>query len=252
MEEDGRLELEGQSVTLERAAFMQLAQLGGFGLGARYLAERCDPALRAINVNRHFQGQGQRMVSLRMRQPAQGIPQIYAAVTPSYTVVDTDRVLETMTPALRDAHTELCYDGQGVRGSALWMPDSIVDLAAGDVFKTGVRIETDDTGRGRIRIAGVVWRNRCLNLIILGVGSVETCSAVHRGDPQRILDRVREGVLQARDKVGDFLETRGRARQLPVEPEPTFRRWLDRTPLQLQGLRSERDREGVVTALMRA
>ena len=35
MEEDGRLELEGQSVTLERAAFMQLAQLGGFGLGAR-------------------------------------------------------------------------------------------------------------------------------------------------------------------------------------------------------------------------
>ena len=35
------------------------------------------------------------------------------------------------------------------------------------------------------------------------------------------------------------------------EPEPTFRRWLDRKQHQLQGLRSDRDREGVVTALMR-
>lgn len=57
----------------------------------------------------------------------------------------------------------MLYDGTGGRATALWMPDQVVDLVAGDLFKVGVRIQTDDTGRGRIRVAGVVWRNRCLN-----------------------------------------------------------------------------------------
>ena len=50
----------------------------------------------------------------------------------------------------------MLYDGTGGRATALWMPDQVVDLAAGDLFKVGVRIQTDDTGRGRIRVAGVV------------------------------------------------------------------------------------------------
>ena len=182
MDIDGSLWVHGRNLELEQPAFMQLAHLGGFGMGARYLSQRCDPVLRAENVNAQLFKAGQRQLCLRSRLGSSGNRQVFATVTPTYSAVDSDKVLGAVEHALIDAHTELYYDGTGIRGTALWMPDEIVDLAAGDIFKTGVRIETDDTGRGRIRISGVVWRNRCLNLIIIGEGEVETVAAVHRGD----------------------------------------------------------------------
>jgi hypothetical protein len=72
---------------------------------------------------------------------------VYATVTPTYTPVDADEVLREVAPALGDAKAEIVYDGTSVRGTALWMPNEVVDLAAGDVFKIGVRVETHDAGQ---------------------------------------------------------------------------------------------------------
>lgn len=245
----GKLHSGAKSLGLEPMAFQQFANLAGFGLAARYFKEMCPAHLRAINLNHLLRALPDRDVVLRTRQgPANG-RQVFAAVTPTYAAVDTDQVLQAVSEHLADAHTELRYDGTGIRATALWMPDQVVDLAAGDVFKAGVRVETDDTGRGRIRISGVVFRNLCLNLIIIGEGEVETVSLVHRGDPERILRIVRAGVDQAREAVGQFLEAWGHARTVKVDPYETIQKWVAERKVQV---RSRQDDDAVVEELLSA
>lgn len=227
----GTLRVQEQELGLEVDAFQQLAILGGFGIGARYLSECCPAPLRATNVNAQFQRAPNRSILLRTRAADADTRQVFAAVTPTYTPVDTDLVLGTVGSALADAHTEMVYDGTGIAATALWMPDQVVDLAAGDIFKAGVRISTDDTGRGRVRITAVVFRNRCLNLLIIGEGTIETVAAVHKGDAAAILDRVRLGVGAAREKIAEFLVAWGHARTVMVDAEQLIRDWVEHKKL---------------------
>lgn len=249
MTEHGTLMVRGEEHQLDIGAFYQLALHGGFGMGARYLAEKCDGELRATNVNRQLQRAQNRTLTLRTRTlgEEESTRTVFATVTPTYAPVDTDMVLGTLVGSLSDARTEMVYDGSGVAATALWMPDRVVDLAAGDIFKAGVRVETDDTGRGRIRISAVVYRNRCLNLLIIGEGTVETVSAVHKGSPEAILSKVALGIGEARAKIVDFLEAWGHARTVKVEPEKLIRRWVEDNKLLPRG---ERSRDAVVEAIL--
>lgn len=249
MTDRGTLLANGEEYWLETGSFHQLATLGGYAMGARYLAERCDPALRATNVNAQLQQAGNRGITLRTRLVGHR-RSVFASVTPTYAAVDSDEVLETVGPTLSDARVEMRYDGSGIRATALFMPDQVVDLAAGDVFKVGVRVETDDTGRGRIRITGVVWRNLCLNLIIIHEGEVETVSLVHRGDPARIRALVADGVGEARASVGNFLDAWGHARTVQVDVEETLRSWVESKKLHVPGTRTAAQRDALVDDLL--
>ncbi|MDP2314892.1 MAG: hypothetical protein Q8P41_18475 [Pseudomonadota bacterium] len=250
MTEHGTLLVDGEEFAIEGGAFFQLAAHAGFGMGARYLAELCPSPRRALNVNAHLSAAKARQVTLRTRASEEReLRQVYATVTPTYAAVDTDQVLGVVLRDLEYARTEMVYDGSGVRATALYMPDKVVDLAAGDIFKSGVRIETDDTGRGRIRISAVVWRNRCLNLLIIGEGVVDTMSQVHRGSTSKIVNAVAKGVKEARAKIGDFLNAWGHARSVLVDPETILRRWVDDKKVFVQG---ERDRDLVVQRLLDA
>lgn len=227
MNNQGELLMGGDTLGMEVSAFAQLAMLSGFGSGTRYLTKLCPRDLRAENFNRQARLRPDRELVLRTRLGPDGGRRAFATVTPTYSAVDTDQVLLAVEHALTDAHTEMRYDGAGVRATAMWMPDQIVDQSAGDVFKVGVRIETDDTGRGRIRISGVAFRPACLNLLIISEGKVETVSLVHRGDPERILSIVRDGVDEAREKVGTFLEAWGHARTVKVDVQELLREWVE-------------------------
>lgn len=111
----GQLLADGELLHLESRAFHQLATLCGFGNGGRYLADQCEPEVRAANVNYQLQRSGRDRVVLRSRVDGVGQRTVYAAVTPSYTAVDVDQVLEVVSPALADAHTEMVYDGSAQR-----------------------------------------------------------------------------------------------------------------------------------------
>jgi len=250
MLESGELLVEGTSLELERPAFQQLATLCSFGSGAKYLAEHCPADLRAMNVNRQLKGL-RRRVTLRTRE-ARGSRRVFAAVTPTYSPVDSDSVLRAITPDLKDAHAELRYDGTGIEATALFMPDEIVDLAAGDVFKIGVRASSNDTGRGRIRLSAVVWRNLCLNLIILDEAESATVNQVHRGSTDKILSSLEDGVLAAREKVSDFLEAWGHARSVRVNAKDELKRLVEERKLKLPGIRSAEKRDQVVEELLSA
>lgn len=250
--EDGRLCHDGEHYLLDVDAFSQLATLGGFGVGYRYLVDKCSPELRAQNVNEQLGRADNRSITLRSRNGRDGSRVVFAVVTPTYAVVDTDQVLVAVSDHLGDSHVEVLYDGKGIRATSLWMPDHVVDLAAGDVFKVGVRIETDDTGRGRIRVEAVAFRNRCLNLVIIGEGSVETVSQVHRGTPSHILAIVQDGVEAARGKIGAFLEAWGHARTVKLDARETLKSWVDEKKVQVPGVRTEGDREQLVSTLLSA
>jgi len=250
MGERGELLIDDQPYGLEASAFHQVASLAGFGSGARYLARMCSSELRATNVNEQLgKVHHRKQVVLRARADGSGRRVVFAAVTPTYSVCDTDEVLAAVVGDLAEARTEMRYDGSGVRATALFMPDTVVDLAAGDVFKAGVRISTDDTGRGRIRITAVVFRNQCLNLIVIQEGSVETVSQVHRGSPERILQTVRTGVQEARSTIASFLEAWGHARTVKVDPESQFNAWLTRGQVKLP---IKEKRQDTLEVLMRA
>jgi len=250
MTDDGTLRVGSEELGLETAAFSQFASLAGFGCGVSYLANCCPADLRAENVNRQLQRARDREITLRTRLVDGEHRSTYAVVSPSYAAVDSDRVLEVVCDSLRDSRAELVYDGTGVRATGLWMPNVVQDLAAGDVFKVGVRVQTDDTGRGRIRISGVAFRNLCLNLIIIGEGEVETVSVVHRGNPQRILDIVAEGVERARGTVGRFLESWQFARSTRVDVPQTIRSWVEQKKLKVPGVRSAAQRDALVEKLL--
>jgi hypothetical protein len=221
MADDGRLTLpDGRALTVTRSAFGQLAIRGGFGAGVRYLADNCDPARRALNVSADLANADKPAV-LRTRNGGE----VFAVVSPSYAAVDADRVLLAAAPVLADARGEVTYDGSSTRATALWMPDHVVDLACGDIFKAGVRVRTDDTGGGRIVVEAVLFRNRCLNLIIIGEAGVPTLQQVHRGDLGDIEGRIAVAVQEARDLIAPFLEAWGHARAVKVaDPMETLRK----------------------------
>jgi hypothetical protein len=239
-------------VGIEADAWSQFCERGGFGIGARYLADLCSTRLRSDAVNEHLAGRTDRLV-LRTRRAQDGAGRsVFATVTPKYTAVDTDVVLGSVVPLLADARTELRYDGTGAKATALWMPDRVVDLAAGDVFKAGVRISTDDTGRGKIRISAVLFRNLCLNLIIIDEAEVETFASVHRGARERILAGVQTGITSALGKIDHFLTAWGKARATPVSSvKETLARWVKDRVLVVPG-RSQDDRDQAVEAMLRA
>ncbi len=238
-------------------AFGQLAALCKFGRGAMYLEEDCGPTLRAHNVNTHLMALDKaRPVVLRTRIE-NGRRVAYAAVTPTYQAVDADKILDGVAAAgvLDQTRVELTYNGARMRASALDMPDTVVDLACGDVFRAGVRISTDDTGRGRIRVSAVLFRNRCLNLIIVDEAEVETMSRVHRGSlpVAEVVAEVVAAVEAARAKVAPFLDSWRNARAYKIaRPREALADLVADRGLVLTGMRSAAQRGQLVGAIQAA
>lgn len=249
LDSDGRLTIDDATpMPLEEHAFTSLCQHLGIGAGARYLAELCTPFLRAWNVSYQIERAPARKLVLRTHVNA-GRRSVFAVVTKSYAAFDADEVVTAVLPSLADARVELVYDDARLIATALYMPDSIVDLAAGDVFKVGVRVQCDDAGRGRIRVSAVAYRNRCLNLIVIAEGAVETMSQVHRGDRGKIRVAVPRAVEAARGKVASFLAAWGHARTLKIDPMEIFKGWVADKTVVVAG---ERDGDAVVNQLIAA
>ena len=103
---------------------------------------------------------------------------IFSAVGRSYSSFDADAIADTLLPAFRELDQFSCAgttrgtgvyrpDDSSIQVNALWHADTVVDAAVGDVFKVGLRFRSSDTGGGSIKGDLVVWRNACLNYIVL-------------------------------------------------------------------------------------
>ncbi len=195
---------------LSENAFNSLLSLAGIG-GHQYL-KRVPSTLRATNVNNWLVGRdglpvpgGQ--LKMRTRDSVAGGREIFATVSPGYTAFDADLVAAGVAVALegKGARGTVDYDGFRTRIEAIYHSDvQPEDYVAGEFFKAGVIVRTDDTGGGSLRISACVWQNLCLNLIIIDEADQVVDAIRHVGDPEKMAARFAEALVVAASKVDAF------------------------------------------------
>lgn len=215
MDKTGRLVLPGGHPVFGGAR-VPLTRRGFNGLFARfpctnasaYLAD-CPVKLRAVNFNHwaeHVQRTEQSAEVVVRTRLIGGARTGFAAVSPKYTPYDADSIAEALALAFpSDARGAIDYTGDRLRVEGLWHTDiAPEDFVAGEIFKAGVIVRSDDTGGGSIRVSSVVWRNLCLNLIILdkAIGVDERIR--HTGNVRQLAAKFRAAFSRALQSVDVF------------------------------------------------
>jgi len=233
MDKGGRLVLQGGArLTVNERAFTPLCSRLGFG-GGDYLAG-CWPELRAINVNRWMDSYQKaheaevvtalaerkdvpeaKGIVLRTREVPESGREVYAAVSGGYAAFDADRVAQALRLAMpEDARLRVEYDGFRSRFDVLFHSTvAPADFVAGEFFRAGITIRTDDTGGGSLRGQTFVEQNLCLNLIIIDKAVQPLFTLRHIGSVEKLAEKFREGLGAAQDTLAHFLAVWGFARK---------------------------------------
>lgn len=134
--------------------------------------------------------------------------EIFAVVGPRYGKHDIDDIAAQImaSPAIpADAKYDVIYDGYKARIDVLFHTDIQPEKAvAGEIFKAGLLIKTADDGSGSIQISAQVWRNLCLNLIIIDHAKDLVTRRKHFGSG--IEADVEAGIATAMGKVKHFAD----------------------------------------------
>lgn len=236
MHDDGRISRGGGPLAVSERAITGVGTHITPG-GAGYL-RACEPDLRAINFNRWaakgwredsratekaieaWQEGGEvgsqpgpvmkeKEVTLRTRlNHASNKREAWSFVGPKYGAHDVDAIAEQVMasgaiPA--DAKCDITYDGYRMRMNVLFHTDIQPEKAvAGEIFKAGIMLKTADDGSGSIQISAQVFRNLCLNLIIIDHAKELVTRRKHYGTG--IVADVEAGIATAMGKVKVFAD----------------------------------------------
>ena len=234
---DGRITRGGGPLAVAEHAF------AGIGRhitpsGGTYL-RTCPPDLRAINFN-HWTSQGYREdmratskameawekggevggqpgpvlvekeINVRTRlNHSSAKREAFAFVGKRYStesnVDDIARQVMESDAIPADAKCKIRYDGFKARIDVLFHSNVQPEKAvAGEIFKAGILITTADDGSGAIKVSAQMWRNLCLNLLIIDHAKVDVTTRRHMGTG--IADAVAAGIATAMGKVKHFAD----------------------------------------------
>lgn len=214
---DDRLMTPRGPATYTRRGLTTLIARVGCG-GAGYIAD-CPPALRGENLrvqlssvtsteqHQVLTARGERGLTVR------------AVNSASYTAHDADEIARAMlaVPSLASTRGGVTYDGDryriDVRSHTTVAPAHQV---VGEVFEAGVRVTSDDTGGGSIRIAPLVYMRRCVNFSIAG-RERDIARIKHVGDLRQLARRVEDAIRRAAAAVGPFLAAWNRACEVDLQ-----------------------------------
>lgn len=206
--------------------------------GAGYL-RACPPELRSINFNHWTQANGfhedvratnklmeawsdsgcngpqpqpvmvPRDITLRTRlNHSSNKREAWSFVGPRYGAHDIDTIAAQVMESEAipgDAKCDIVYDGYKARIDVMFHTDIQPEKAvAGEIFKAGIMIKTADDGSGAIQISAQMFRNLCLNLIIIDHAKCEVTRRKHIGSG--IHEAVAEGIATAMSKVKHFAD----------------------------------------------
>lgn len=268
MHADGRLyRLDGSrdgdgkpfALGLERGGLRQLcSRMSDVFPSAAEFLEALDPEERAAAFNAQVvKVDPEQQLKLRLRRlPNSTAPSIFAAVGPKYAVFDADQIAGTLLPAIESWAAE--YETQIPRGIGLYRPetsalrvdavihaDTIVDAAAGDVFKAGVRFRSSDTGGGSVSADLLVWRNSCLNFIVVSRGEVNILRRAHRGNMAGVTVDLTGAVQQAQEFVASFAQDWGLLRRAPIKRVKLWGESYNSVPEALKALVDQKKIDGI-------
>jgi hypothetical protein len=221
---DGALTRDGMTghIAVDAGAFPALCARAGLPGGAGGYLSACPPDLRALNWEawRAIERTVDPMV-LRTREAGDGSRAAFAVVSDRYAAVDVGQIAAMVRDAMpEDARAIVAYDGRkaqiDVEFHSTVQPE---DYVAGEFFRSGIRISTDDTGGGSLRGSAFVVQNLCLNLIILDRAEKPLFVARHLGDRRRVISKLREGLRAGLDSMRHFLDAWGYARATSILDE---------------------------------
>lgn len=141
--------------------------------------------------------------------------QVYAVVSESYGEVDVWRVADAVRqlPQVADCKAEVVYDRDAGRAVINVLTQTTVapeDQCVGDVHRLIMRVSTDDTGGGSLRVSTVAERIACRNRTLVSAeGAVLIIR--HLGETERLVARLAEGLRSAYKAVHVFAKQWGRA-----------------------------------------
>jgi len=222
MNAKGQLTRGGNAVNVTEDAFLSMMTRLDVR-GARYLAAMTDIERRALNVTADLAAfvaadkeacstdpDGKKKpaeLNLRLRKTAKG-PECFAVTSPSYTAFDVDKIAEALALAApEEARGTVVYDGQRAKFEVMFHSNTAPEnYVAGEYFKAGVHISTDDTGKGGIRVRAMVYQNLCLNLIILDESTIEIASLRHIGSVEKLAAKFRKAFAKALESISHFLD----------------------------------------------
>ena len=233
---DGRITRGGGPLSVSERAFNGVGTHITPG-GAGYL-RACPPELRSINFN-HWAKEGwredgratykaieawqaggevgpqpgpimkEKEVTLRTRlNHASNKREAWSFVGPKYGAHDIDAIAAQVMaseaiPA--DAKCDIVYDGYRARIDVLFHTNIQPEKAvAGEIFKAGILLKTADDGSGSIQVSAQVFRNLCLNLIIIDHAKDMVTRRKHIGTG--IEAAVADGIAVAMGKVKVFAD----------------------------------------------
>jgi hypothetical protein len=169
--------------------------------------------------------------SFRLRTLRNGKEEAFAVVSPEYTPFDADLIADairrvclstpTMTTPLdggtfvadlAQARGRVTYDGAKSRFEVMFHSDiPASEYTAGEFFKAGVLIRSDDTGSGACRVVPVIWQNLCLNLLILDLAKGDEISIRHVGSVQKLTRAFEKAFKSSLGKIAHFVKAWGYA-----------------------------------------
>lgn len=215
---DDRLMTPRGPATYTRRGLSTLIARVGCG-GAGYIAD-CPPELRAENLRVQLRSvtsdERHQVLTARGRG---GHLTVRAVNSDSYTPHDADTIARAMlaVPSLASTRGGVTYDGDryriDVRSHTTVAPAHQV---VGEVFEAGVRVTSDDTGGGSIRIAPLVYMRRCVNFSIAG-RERDIARIKHVGDIRQLARRVEDAIRRAAAAVGPFLHAWNRACEIDLQ-----------------------------------
>jgi len=214
--DEAKLRIGGHDFAFEKHACDQLSHnLGPQGSHSAVYLRSVDAKMRARNWRELNQRRSERedkdnprTARLRLRKRDANAPghQIFGVVSDRYTPFEAGDLAKMLRKKLpSDAKGEVMYDGQKWAMSAMWhAPEDLEGLAAGDFFKAGIRFKTADDGTCAVKAEAVLWRNLCLNLIIIDEALVKLGSTSHKGDIVDTVMAIERMIHKGKAAVGHF------------------------------------------------
>jgi hypothetical protein len=226
----GRVALaDGRRFQIEDRAFKSLVRRLGLPGGASSYLSECWPELRAKNVNNwqdlltvremtsiaEAAAEKREVERERLVLRARGENTIYAAVSDSYTEFDVDKLALAVKRAMPpQARAEVKYDGYRTKIDVLFHSTvAPEEFGAGEYFRAGITLRTDDTGGGSVTGWSTLEQNLCLNILITSRQAQPIFRVSHIGSVEALAARIRDGLARAEESLAHFLQQWGYARR---------------------------------------
>lgn len=140
--------------------------------------------------------------------PGQRQTQIYAVTSTRYGKCDTNDIAaacrELVADMPGDVRAQVMYDRTSVAIDLVTHTNVAAESqTVGDVFRAGLRIRSDDTGGGALRLSKVAYRVACRNYTVVHAdGSVTVIR--HMGDPATLLEKLQQALATQSDVLRTF------------------------------------------------